>query len=492
MRYLIVFALFMLPVKGYNRQSEKLVRVLPREMDSLLTNPGIGFTTFQRFNGDTLNPAQTWTEGFPIQYQPFSGNLANTGYPQTSVAYFRVDWAFVEKAPGVYNWPMIDSALKTAAERGQTLMLRIAPYEGGEQDVPAWYRKMVGAEKKLLSHKWRVDPEDPRYLKYFGGLVKELARRYDGHPDLEAVDISIVGYWGEGDGMHLLTDATRVALLNCYLNHFKKTTLLYQPLNGDAPDAGELLRGTRIAASWPDGRNNFSEKDIRFVGYRLDCLGDLSHDMWVEQKWSHMADIYPRDIIRSGMYEAWKKTHVSMEICGTFFYWLEEQKFDLKTVEHIFDQALKWHISTFNAKSSPVPEAWMPLVERWLKKMGYRFVLRKLEYPAQVQRHTAIPVFSLWENVGVAPIYRDYQLAMRLRSERDTIIIPFETRLRNWLPGDILVEETIFLPAGLSTGIYQVDLAIAEPVSWQPRVQLAIEGRQADGWYGMGKLEVME
>ncbi len=100
-----------------NREIET-VTVRPTEIDDVLINPGIGFTTFQRFNGDTLNFGQGWTEGLPIVYQEFDGDLTNKAYPQTSIAYFRVNWRFLETEPGVYNWQMIDRALETAASRG--------------------------------------------------------------------------------------------------------------------------------------------------------------------------------------------------------------------------------------------------------------------------------------------------------------------------------------------------------------------------------------
>jgi len=32
-----------------------LIVVRPKESEEVLVNPGIGFTTFQRFNGDSLN-----------------------------------------------------------------------------------------------------------------------------------------------------------------------------------------------------------------------------------------------------------------------------------------------------------------------------------------------------------------------------------------------------------------------------------------------------
>ena len=35
--------------------AQKTVIVRPQEIDDVLVNPGIGFMTFQRFNGDELN-----------------------------------------------------------------------------------------------------------------------------------------------------------------------------------------------------------------------------------------------------------------------------------------------------------------------------------------------------------------------------------------------------------------------------------------------------
>ncbi len=396
-----------------------IVRVIPKEIDDVLINPGMGFMTFQRFNGDQLNEGTGWTEGLPIVYQKFNGDLTNKNFPQTTIAYFRVNWRFLETAPKQYNWAMIDSALMTAAERGQTLMLRISPYEAGPvKDVPAWYREMVGKETPQKARNWRIDPEDPRFVQYFGGMIKAMGQRYDGHPDLESVDISFAGYWGEGEGTHLLTDLTRIALINAYLDNFKKTTLTWQPLNGDAPDPGILVRGTAIAASWPDGSNNGTGLQMRNLGWRLDCLGDMRAG-----NWKAMIDDYPEDVIKSGMSEAWRKAPVTLEICGTFGSWLQRQKYTKETVEYSFQQALKWHITSFNAKSSPVPDEWRPLVDNWLKKMGYRFVLCRFTYPSVVMVHGQLPIESWWDNKGVAPVYKDYKFALRLKNSRRTEIL---------------------------------------------------------------------
>lgn len=469
----------------------KTVFVRPVEINDVLINPGMGFTTFQRFNGDTLNAGMGWTEGLPIVYQEFDGDLTNRDYPQTSIAYFRVNWRFLETGPGVYNWQMIDRALETAASRGQTLMLRISPYEAGEEkDVPDWYRKMVGPDTLAGSGKhWRVDPEDPRYVQYFGGMIKAMGERYDGHPDLETVDISFIGYWGEGSGTHLLRTETRKALVHAYLDYFKKTHLIFQPLNGDAPDPGVLVKGLPIAAFWPDGRNNGEGPEMRHLGWRIDCLGDLGFNLWPGGA-NHMTDIYPQDIIRSGMSEAWKKAPIAMEICGTFSSWKERHKYDEEDVKYIFEQGLKWHMSTFNAKSSAVPEEWRPLVDEWLKKMGYRYVLRKLTFPDRVKPHARIAFTTWWENKGVAPIYKDYKFAFRLRNSDITQVLVTDANLHTWLPGDIVYDDQVFLPHDIPEGKYELEIAIVSPHTFKPAVKLAISGINEQGWYPMGSILV--
>ena len=487
-----LFGLFLTQL--YAQEQPRRITKYPKEIYDVLNNPGIGFMTFQRFNGDTLNAGARWTEGFPIEYQTFDGDLTNKNHPQTSIAYFRIYWRFLEPEQGKYNWPMIDKALRTAAERGQTLMLRVAPYGGGVADVPPWFREILGAEKPQRFAKWRVDPEDPRYAQYFGRFIAALGQRYDGHPDLESVDLAIVGFWGEGEGTGVLSEITRVALLNSYLDNFKKTPLHFLS-NSGGTDPSLLIKGTNIAASWPDGSNTAG---THYIGYRFDCLGDYNRDRKIPNNFGskgdgdHMQDFYPREIIQIGMADAWKKTPITFEICWTFMHWLEQFKWDEEIVSHIFSEALKWHISSFNAKSSPVPDAWSPLVDKWLNKMGYRFVVRQFVYPSHVSQQGQLSFTSLWENVGVAPIYKDYQLAVRLRNAQKTIIMPTNANIREWLPGDIVCDDKLYIPYDAPLGKYQLEISIVAPVSFEPRVKLAIEGITNDGWYSMGEIEIRE
>jgi hypothetical protein len=204
--------------------------------------------------------------------------------------------------------------------------------------------------------------------------------------------------------------------------------------------------------------------------------------------WSHMQDYYPQGIVNFGMQDAWKKAPVTLEVCWVMQHW-KDKGWD---VDYIIDQSLKWHISSFNGKSSAVPEAWWPSVNRWLKKMGYRFVLRKFTYPSTVRPQGKLAFTTWWENKGVAPCYREFPLALRLKNSGRSAVMATGADIRSWLPGDIVYDDGVFVPADLPPGEYDLSVALLDPVSREPKVRLAIAGMQADGWYPLGKIEVRD
>jgi len=62
--------------------------------------------------------------------------------------------------------------------------------------------------------------------------------------------------------------------------------------------------------------------------------------------------------------------------------------------------------------------------------------------------------------------------------------------IRQWLPGDNVYDGAVFLAPDTPPGEYELSLGLLDPVSRTPRVKLAIEGMDAEGWYPLGKIEV--
>jgi len=51
-------------------------------------------------------------------------------------------------------------------------------------------------------------------------------------------------------------------------------------------------------------------------------------------------------------------------------------------------------------------------------------------------------------------------------------------------------DSAIAVPYDLPAGKYQLRVALVCPETGVPKVQLAQEGRQADGWYALGEISV--
>lgn len=493
MRFKSISAVILTLMFAMNLSAQQpAVVVKPQEIKDVLVNPGIGFTTFQRFNGDALNAGNKWTEGFPIDYQPFHGSLENKNFPETSIAYFRIYWRFIEPKKDVYRWDILDKALQAAHERHQTLMLRMAPHGTTLQsDVPDWYRQETGEKFhqptggwQATTGKWLINPENPAYVKEFGGMIRALGARYDGDPDLDLVDISILAAWGEGAGSNLLTDTTRHALLDSYLNSFHKTPLVTQ-LGDKATVAYTLSRarggpGDSIAV---EQRAAALGLERARVGWRADCLGDMGQFSSTQNL---MTDYYPENIINLGLSEQWKTAPVTMEACGVMQDWKNRGW----NISYIIHQAVKWHVSSFNAKSSAVPAEWRSQVNDWLNRMGYRFVLRRFTYPPTINASRKLAFTSWWENKGNAPAYRRYPLALRLKSKTYSAVLVSDADVRTWMPGDNLYNNSVFVPASIPDGDYKLEIALTDPLTRLPKVKLAIAGKEPDGWYPLGEIHV--
>jgi hypothetical protein len=442
-----------------------VVVVRPKEIQDVLVNPGMGITTFQRFNGQAPNPPMKWSEAGPVKKLPQAA--AKPDFPDASVSYCRWYWNVLEPEPGKFNWELVDLAIEEARGHGQKLAIRLMPYSN-EDPLPEWYRKTGARRANQDSDKdgkiWQPYFSDPLYLKYWGELVAEAGKRYDGNPYLDTVDISSVGYWGEGWSPYMPAFPDQKALIDIWLDAFKRTPLL---MNFDEPQA--LAYGTQQGAGW-----------------RLDCWGDMRETSKDPYFPAEMLEVYPQQIVRTGIQNVWQRSAVSLEVCDTVPGW-KEHGYD---VDYILEQGLRWHVSTANIKSSPIPAEWKVKFEVFQRRMGYRFILRRLEYSKVVQPGTMMPVHMWWLNAGVAPTYAEYDLAMDLRSSKSSSVIRIPVDVRKWLPGDAVYDGTLYIPETLADGAYDVRVAMLDPRTGKPAILFANEGRQEDGWYAMGSLTV--
>jgi len=424
----------------------KKVEVLPKEINDTLLNPGRGFATTHQFNE----------------------NLGDRRHPKCTVAQFRWYWDELEPEEGKVNFRMIDSVLARAQANGQKLNFRVM-CQNGKMRVPRWVRDSGAKGEPYADDKknWQPHYDHPVFLEKHERLIRALGERYDGHPDIDHIDIGSVGRWGEwhtgGTGMDMPGDEVRRKIIDMYLASFRKTPLIML-IGGGSGLAYAVANGT---------------------GWRADCLGDMGG---FNDKWNHMKDFYQQALDEAGANEAWTHAPVVFETCWTIQFWFDKGW----DIDYILSEALRWHVSVLNNGSEAIPEAWWPKVVEFEKKMGYRFVLKKLVHPAKLRRGGTFFCQMEWENKGVAPCYLRHPLAFEFRNTKKGVSRVVETGadITKWLPGLRNIQESITVPSDLPAGEYDLGLAMRDPTSGQPRIRLAIEGRAEDGWYRLSRVKI--
>jgi hypothetical protein len=458
--------------------AETVRRVRPTPTDAYLANPHKGCCTFQHFQGDPLFPGNGWLEEGPHEFpQPFLPNKAMPGesiatidgYPPSTVAYCRWFWENFEPEEGRYDFTLIDQALAAAKSRGQTLAMRIMAYGNdrtGHKLLPKWYRKKYPVrEYEIFGEKGAEPiPDSPEFLEKYGNLIRECGQRYDGHPNLETMDVGYLGPLGEFGEM---STAQMHRFNQVHKEAFSKTFRLVEICG----EQGKI--GLQYGSGW-----------------RWNAYGDLSDVGSAEVQrscsWNHTYDVYP-EILASYAKDNWKMYPVHCEIGPALTVW-KELGWD---VDFILQQGLKYHMTYFMAKSCRIPDAWMDKVSAFCRKLGYRFVYRQALYETPVKASGSFRFNSWIENVGVAPIYRKYDFALRLRQgDREEIVTLKEVDPRTWLPGDTIIETRVQLPAGFKPGFVHLAAGLIDPLTREARVSFAAKELLGNHWLALGGIEV--
>jgi hypothetical protein len=437
------------------QRSESLI-VEPEPTDELLTNPGMGFETFNCFKGDERNRVAE-------------------NYPECSIAYFRFYWSKLEPLEGAYNFNLIDSLLEKGQQNGQDLALRFMPTSAADsyEGTPKWYiAKAKGYwYKKYNRRGWAPEHNDPYFLAKQEELVSAFGERYNGNRNIVRMDIGSVGFWGEWHMSHtepavpMISEENAVKIIDMYLKYWDRTPL--SMLIGYVP-------GLRYAVN-------------KGTGWRADSLGDYGH---FSDTWCHMFDAYPQQLKQANALDAWKNGPVAFEPPGSMVDLEKHVPQKGGGYDKMWNKALEWHGSAFNAKSKPILSHQVPPIRRFLKRCGYRFSLRRIVLPkilSRDQRH--LPIDMEIENTGVAPIYKNYVPAIKLTGDQVSVILNLEARACRWLPGRHRVQEAPLLPDSLGTGNYAVSFGILEPSIRLPAIRLANKGTDPEGWYPLGTVE---
>ena len=221
--------------------TSKITYALKR-FDGPLSNPHKGFT---------VPTGGAWTFVPEFEYGPY-GSLNNRAWDLVSYGSGYQQWNKLNPAKGVYDWTELEKLLNALTEHNMTYALRVLPYTPSfiKSDFPPqedydWTPPFVyemGAKKIQIDlrgtdyHAYAPVWDDPIYIQAAKDFAKALAKKYDGDPRIEYIDVRTFGEWGEWHTSHILgsempANSVLFDMLDYYASLFKKTQLVL-PSNG--------------------------------------------------------------------------------------------------------------------------------------------------------------------------------------------------------------------------------------------------------------------
>ena len=427
-------------------------------------NPYMGFMSFQHFRGEKLysdsivRPENNYTETEPFECYPVPDDVEENGrdqgfYPDSSLVYIRALWKEFEPQRGQYNYKFIEDIINNAKAHNQSLIFRLMAHSTrARDDVPEWLKELIPCPERPDGERVKDSPTDPLFLELFCEAVRKLGEHFDDEPVLYAIDISLPGSWGEGHNLHLYSAESLQKLVDTYTDVFKNTQLIAQ-----------LTKPELV---------HYASR-INPVGWRGDGLGNPPHT----------ENIYPPRVEK--LSEVWKKAPVSFEA----YWWLGEWMRQGWDIDKIIEKTLEWHISSFNGKSLPIPYEWKDKVEYWVSKMGYHFAIDYFKLPVNASSSSDVEFELGIENHGVAPIYKEIPLKVRLYNDCKSFEFDTDVDIRRWMPGKSVEKLNIQLPNNIHSGEYDVEIGVYDDIN--PVVYFCTDAVRNNSFYKVGKLNIL-
>lgn len=486
---LVVTSFFLL----FNAACAKTIDYTPTESNEILVNPDIGIVDHQTIN---IKDNPDW-------------NVPS--YPETSVVYFRWYWEELEPEQGQYNFQLIDDTIEKAARLNKKIVIRFMTLAGNGEtyypDSPRAYKKILGIPcwlKKQLDpntsdvceddNSFAIDYHDPIFQSQLERFIQVMGNRYNSNPNILRLDFGLVGTWGE---WHLYSHSTENASTLGQNNYTSSDLKIYLDMMKRAfPDQ---MLSIDLGTVYDDFSGMATSQGY---GWRADCIGN-----W-DSGWNHMEDAYPQTLAHIAntsdplILSRWKKAPVDFEICYTMAEWAQQPEvYTQEKVQETFDTALALHASLFNLKSGEIPAIYQDELNAFIKKLGYRFVIKHVQVKGNLTPGGRVSISSQWANVGVAPSYNNYPVTWRLvNSKGNKAVAYFYTSndITHWLPADDVNSEAeiytltddIVLPSDLKSGRYSLEVGLVKKGTNNAVISLAINEQANEQWYKLINLNI--
>ena len=393
---------------------------------SLETTSKIVEYTYPKNNGPNKNPMKGWNTGWWKDY-----NYASVGFQY-------IKWKDFESTNDSFNYDYIEEVINRPGSAGRHVILRLYTDWYGDNEIsdggPDWLYDQIGVERlRDENGKYITNFNNEKYLSEAKEAINALSLRYDSDPRIYAFQIGLIGYWGEWhsygySGDFYLTDETKDKILTFYKDNFQNKKLM-----GRYP--------------WREPLKSTGE-----IGFHNDYFGPVPHS----------------DEFDEAIFEG--KKWIEGPIGGEYPPQISQNDFNQIYLSGLGETMIKkGHYSTMKVinacenESDELCDVFMKLH----RLMGYNFQIEKCKFQERLLRNELLSIELEINNIGVAPMYYDWDVEFGILSDEKELLKIIETdyKTTNILPGDNMLFRVEKSLEDFLKGKYKIGVRIVQPGS---------------------------
>ena len=460
-------------------------------------------------NADLVNPgrgAEQWHGAVAV-------NVPSEGVNTTPYdVYHRFVWTRIEGATqGAYNWSYFDGLVNAAIAKKQKMSFGImtsypegttneglASYDGGYAAYPLYLHKLMQSESVKDWRKgstWTPNYNSANYLNRLLALHQAINQHIIAkgwQKVIQFIDIRGYGSWGEWNSSSLVnhtneypkgtfpTIASFKKIVDAHTKGFPNFPLVAMIAAFDANWLGIVNNPPEIAHYILTTRNNWGP-----IGWRRDQWG--ATDQYLKDYLENNNRSFNGVVLKNLIMERWKTAPITGEPAPF--------SNDMADLER---QVRLYHATSFgNGNYGNTPNSTVKSrVRAASKATGYRFKIINGEVPLTIKRNAAFNIKANWQNVGLAPTYENWNVVFELQTSANVVKWTGTSTkvMKLFLPATTgtVTTDRFVVPTSVPAGTYKLVVRVKDPTNYRPNIQLAINGRNADGSYTLSTSVVVK
>jgi hypothetical protein len=444
--------------------------------------------------------------------------------------YARFQWRHIESDTGTFDFTRFDNEFKAAITAGRKFAFGVMPMcpanscynlplaNGVTVSYPLYLHTRMQTEpiRDWIADTaeegafWVPNWNSPTFLTAWGRMLNAIATHiettsYNGVPFKNAiafVDVHGLGLWGEwhnyawGSVPNPAGSAASAASLISMIDSHKTAFPNFPLIGYMGMFAAKEINPNNTAFVIPAEVSCYAAQVTNLygeMGWRRDNWG--TNATWIGDYMEYNPIICSNGkALKDLIMNKWKKALITGEPNGSATTAASGGSCSFYDLER---EVRFYHASTIgngNWGGAQTQACAQNFVRAAMKASGYRIQINSGSYTRTVSGARTLQVTLAWRNLGVAPVYENWDVTFELRSASGTVAWSGISSkvLRLYLPEttDHLVTDSFSVPAGVAPGTYSLHLVVKDHLGYRKPLPLAIQGRASDGAYPLGSVQV--